>query len=134
MTDAEGSEAPGALPREEIARRRRRQEALDSLEYEQEREAMLRQRLEPLIRDADAWQRGRGRGGGHEPPRTSRRSDGSASCSSGRPEDAPARFEAQIAELEAMIEDSQRRQRAFAAYAEALGSCTGAFRSSERGT
>jgi hypothetical protein len=35
-------------------------------------------------------------------------------------EDALGRLEAQIAELEAMLEDSRQRQRAFAAYAKAL--------------
>jgi hypothetical protein len=121
VTDAEGSEAPGALPREDIARQRRRQEALDSLEYEQEREAMLRQRLEPLIRDADAWQADETAVAGMsaDDVETLRRI---GFVQQRPPEDAAGRFEAQIAELEAMIEDSQRRQRAFAAYAEALGS------------
>ena len=121
MTEAEGSAAPGALLREEIARQRRRQEALDSLEYEQEREAMLRQRLEPLIRDADAWQADDAAVAGMsaDDVETLRRI---GFVQQRPPEDAAGRFEAQIAELEAMIEDSQRRQRAFAAYAEALGS------------
>ena len=36
------------------------------------------------------------------------------------PEDARGRFEARIAELQEMIEDSRRRQRAFEAYAASL--------------
>ena len=121
MTEAEGSEPPGAASREEIARQRRRQEALDSLEYEQEREAMLRQRLEPLIRDADAWRADEiaVAGMGADDVETLRRI---GFVQQPPPEDAAGRFETQIAELEAMIEDSQRRQRAFAAYAEALAS------------
>ncbi len=41
--------------RERVARARRHQEALNWLEYEQEREAMLRKRLEPMLRDAEGW-------------------------------------------------------------------------------
>ena len=121
MSEAEGSEAPGTLPRMEITRKRRLQEALDSLEYEQEREAMLRQRLEPLIRDADAWRADEIAivGMSADDIETLRRI---GFVQQRPPEDAAGRFEAQIAELEAMIDDSQRRQRAFAAYAEALGS------------
>lgn len=119
MSDPEISGAPPASPREEVARKRRRQEALDSLEYEQEREAMLRQRLEPIIRDAEAWRADElaVAGMGAEEVETLRRI---GFVQQRPPEDAAGRFETQIAELEAMIEDSQRRQRAFAAYAEAI--------------
>jgi hypothetical protein len=112
-----GATTPGG--RAEIARTRRRREALDSLEYEQKREAMLRDRLEPIIRDAEAWRADDAAiaGMGKEEVETLRRI---GFVQQRPPEDAAARFEAQIAELEAMIEDSQRRQRAFAAYAEAL--------------
>ena len=121
MSEAEGSDAPGTLPRMEITRKRRLQEALDSLEYEQEREAMLRQRLEPAVRDAEAWRADELalERISAEHAETLRRI---GFVQQRPPEDAAGRFEAQIAELEAMIDDSQRRQRAFAAYAEALGS------------
>ena len=117
MTDP--PDAAAGTEREGIARARRRQEALDSLEYEQEREAMLRQRLEPAVRDAEAWRADELalerisaehaetlRRIGFVQPRP--------------PDDSRVRLEKQIAELEAQIEDSRRRQQAFAAYAAAL--------------
>lgn len=86
------------LDREQVARTRRRQEALDSLAFEREREAAL-ERLDPedatVLREISFVLT--------EPP-----------------EDARGRFEARIAELEAQIEDSRRRQKAFAAYTQAL--------------
>ena len=107
------------MNRDEVARARRRQEALDSLDFEREREAAFRSRLEPSVRDADAWRvdeaalaripdedRETLREIGFTQPRP--------------PEDALARLEAQINQLEAQIADSQRRQRAFEAYARAL--------------
>jgi hypothetical protein len=118
VTDSQSSGPPPVL-REETARRRRRQEALDSLEHERKREAMLRDRLEPIIRDAEAWRADEAAvaGMGPEDVETLKRI---GFVQQRPPEDAAERFEAQIAELEAMIEDSQNRQRAFAAYAAAL--------------
>lgn len=107
------------MNREHVAVRRRRQEAFDSLEFEREREAALTQRLEPMIRDVEAW-------------RADERAFAAMSAddvqtlreigfAQARPaEDSRARIESTIGELEAQIADSQRRQRAFAAYAEAL--------------
>jgi hypothetical protein len=120
VSDVPSSDEATPNRREEIARTRRRQEALDSLEYEQKREAMLRERLEPIIRDAEAWRADQAAVAAMSPDdvETLRRI---GFVQQRPPEDAAGRFEAQIAELEAMIEDSQRRQRAFAAYAEALG-------------
>lgn len=114
--DAVGPPDPA---REAIARSRRRREALDSLEYEQEREAMLRERLEPIVRDAEAWRADEValERMSAEDVETLRRI---GFVQPRPPEDARARLEARIAELEAMIEDSRRRQRAFAAYAKAL--------------
>ena len=107
------------MNRLEITRRRRRQEALDSLEFEREREAALRGRLDPIIRDTDAWRA--------DEQALSRLSEEEARtleeigfCQGKPPEDSLGRLEAQIAELEAQIADSQRRQRAFEAYARAL--------------
>lgn len=107
------------MNREDVAVRRRRQEALDSLELEREREAALAQRLEPMIRDVEAWRADeRAFAGMSVEDAETLREIGFAMS---RPaEDSRARIEAQIAELEAQIEDSRRRQRAFAAYAAAL--------------
>jgi hypothetical protein len=105
--------------RERVARARRHQEALDSLEYEQEREAMLRQRLEPMLRDAEGWRADEVAipAMPEEDVATLRR----IGFIQQRPtEDAQGRFEKQISELEAQIEDSKLRQQAFVAYARAL--------------
>jgi hypothetical protein len=102
-----------------IARARRRQEAIDSLEFERQRESALNERLEPMIRDAEAWR-------ADELALTALDLDAAETLRQigfvqGRPaDDSLARIEAQIAELEAQIEDSRRRQRAFEAYAKAL--------------
>jgi hypothetical protein len=105
--------------REEIARARRRQEALDSLEFERQREAALRQRLEPAVRDAEAWRVDEAAFAAMEPAdRDFLREIGFAQPRP--PEDATARLEGRIAELEAQLDDCLRRQKAFAAYAKAL--------------
>jgi hypothetical protein len=107
--------------RERVARARRHQEALNCIEYEQEREAMLRQRLEPMLRDAEGWRADEVAipGMDEEDVATLRR----IGFIQQRPtEDAQARFEKQIAELEAQLEDSKLRQKAYAAYARALES------------
>jgi hypothetical protein len=107
------------MSREEIATRRRRQEALDSLDFERQREVALTQRLEPMIRDAEAWRADERALGAMSPDDADTlREIGFALQRP--PEDSSASIEAQIAELEAQIADSQRRQRAFAAYADAL--------------
>ncbi len=107
------------MNRLEITRQRRRQEALDSLEFEREREAALRGRLEPIIRDAEAW-RADEEALAHLSPEDARTLEEIGFCQGRPPEDSLGRLEAQIAELEAQIADSQRRQRAFEAYARAL--------------
>ena len=107
--------------RERVARARRHQEALNCLEYEQEREAMLRKRLEPMLRDAEGWRADEAAipGMADEDVATLRR----IGFIQQRPtEEAQARFEKQIAELEAQLEDSVLRQQAYAAYARALES------------
>jgi hypothetical protein len=106
--------------RAEIARSRRRQEALDSLEFERQREAALRRRLEPAVRDAEAWRVDEAafeRMSAED--RDFLRQIGFAQPQP--PEDALARLEARIAELEGQLDDCLRRQRAFEAYAKALG-------------
>ena len=108
------------MNREEIAVARRRQEALDSLQFEREREEALTRRLDPIIRDAEAW-RADALAFDAMPAEhvdTLRRI---GFASKEPPEDARARFETKITELQEMIEDSRRRQRAFEAYADALG-------------
>jgi hypothetical protein len=109
----------GITHREEIARARRRQEALDSLEFEREREAALRGRLEPVLRDAEAWRVDEAALAQLSPEdKETLREIGFAQP---RPaDDAAARFEAQISQLEEQIAESQRRQRALEAYANAL--------------
>ena len=105
--------------REAIARARRRQEALDSLEFERQREAALTQRLEPIIRDAEAWRADEAAFERMQPE--DREFLQAINFAQPRPPDeALARFEARIAELEAQLEDCRRRQRAFDSYAKAL--------------
>jgi hypothetical protein len=121
MTELEPEPEPGAhdAHRLEIARARRRQEALDSLEFEQQREQALRRRLEPVIRDAEAWR-------ADEVALARVAPEDAATLSEigfvqGRPaDDSLGRLEAQITQLQEQIADSQRRQRAFEAYAKAL--------------
>jgi hypothetical protein len=105
--------------REEIARARRRQEALDSLEFERQREAAFVQRLEPIIRDAEAWRADEAAFAAMEPEDCEfLREIGFAQPKP--PDDALGRFEARIQELEAQLADCRRRQQAYAAYAKAL--------------
>ena len=119
MNDSRHPTHNGITHREEVARVRRRQEALDSLEFERERETALRNRLEPTLRDAEAW---RVDAAAFEQmsdeDRDTLREIGF--CQPRPPDDAMGRFEAHIAQLEAQIADSQRRQQALEAYAKAL--------------
>jgi hypothetical protein len=107
------------VSRVDIARARRRQEALDSLEFERQREEALRGRLEPIVRDAEAWRAGEA-ARERMPPEDFDFLQQISFVHPRPPEDALGRFEAKIAELEAQLEDSRRRQQAFAAYAKAL--------------
>ena len=86
------------MNREEIAVARRRQEALDSLEFEREREEALTRQLEPVIRDAEAWRADAIAFEGMPPEdvETLRRI---GFATKEPPEDARGRFEARIAEL-----------------------------------
>lgn len=107
------------LDREQVARTRRRQEALDSLAFEREREAALVARLEPVLRDSEAWRADAAALERLDPEDAAVLREISFVLTE-PPEDARGRFEARIAELEAQIDDSRRRQKAFAAYAKAL--------------
>ncbi|MFN8187617.1 MAG: hypothetical protein U0R69_11150 [Gaiellales bacterium] len=119
MTEAPHEPDTHATPRLELARARRRQEALDSLEFEQQREQALLGRLEPIIRDAEAWR-------ADELALAQVDPDDAATLTAigfvqGRPSDESlGRIEAQITQLEEQVADSRRRQRAFEAYAKAL--------------
>jgi hypothetical protein len=119
----EGIPPHPSLDREAVARARRRQEAVDSLEFERQRESALLQRLEPIVRDAEAWRVDESAlAQMPEEERDKLRQIGF--CQPQPPEDARARFEAKIAELQAQIEDSRSRQRAFEAYTKALDDAT----------
>lgn len=120
MTSGERDEAATPDPeRVAIARARRRQEAIDSLEFEEQREAALRGRLEPAVRDADAWRADEIALERVTPEEA--RTLAEIGFTQGRPAaDAVARLEEQIAQLEEQIADSRRRQQAFRAYVEAL--------------
>jgi len=121
VSEAPESQDPAELERrEEVARGRRLREALDSLAFERQREAALLARLEPVIRDAEAWR--------VDEAAFARMDEGDCEylrkigfAQPRPPEDASGRFEARIGEIEAQLEDSRRRQQAFAAYAKALG-------------
>ncbi len=107
------------MGRDEIVRARRRQEALDSLDLERQREEALRTRLDNALRDLEAWRADEAAAARMEPEdvETLRR----AGFVQGQPpEDARIRMESQIAELEAELAECRRRQRAFERYAEAL--------------
>lgn len=119
MTEPVRNPDARAAHRLEIARARRRREALDSLEFEQQREQALRRRLEPIIRDAEAWRADEIALARLDPE------DAATLAEIGfvqerPPDDSLGRIEAQIAQLEEQIADSLRRQRAFEAYAKAL--------------
>jgi hypothetical protein len=105
--------------REQIAIRRRRQEALDSLEFERVRERALTERLEPLVRDAEAWRADELAFGrmGPENADTLRRI---GFAMGPLPEPGRTQREQQIAEIVAQLEDCRERQRAFEEYAAAL--------------
>lgn len=108
MTDRDGT-----------VRARRRQEALDSLALEQEREVALSERLDTGLRDLEAWRADEAAFAGMEPDdvETLRRI---GFATKRPPGDARIRIESQIAEIEAELAESRRRQRAFQRYAEAL--------------
>lgn len=107
------------MDREQIAIRRRRQEALDSLAFEREREVALTGRLEPLVRDVEAWR---------ADELAFARMDADDAETLRRigfsmrplPEPGASQREGQIAELVAQLEDCRERQKAYERYAEAL--------------
>jgi len=105
--------------REQIAIRRRRQEALDSLEFEREREQALTERLEPLVRDVEAW-RADELALGRMPTEDADTLRRIGFTMNPLPEPGRTQREHQIDELMAQIEDCRERQQAFASYAEAL--------------
>ena len=108
------------MDRDDAVRARRRQEALDSLALERQRETTLSERLDTGLRDLEAWRADEAAFARMEPDDvdTLRRI---GFATKRPPDDARIRIENQIAELEAEIAESRRRQRAFERYAEALG-------------
>ena len=105
--------------RDRTVRERRRQEALDSLELERQREVALTTRLENVLRDLEAWRADEAAFARMEPDDAEvLRRIGFATRQPA--EDARARLEGQIAGLEADIADVRRRSRAYERYAEAL--------------
>ena len=105
--------------RDDTVRARRRQEALDSLELEGQREAALSERLDVALRDLEAWRADEAAFARMEQDDVDTlRRIGFATKQP--PEDARVRLENQIAEVEAELAESRRRRRAFERYAEAL--------------
>jgi hypothetical protein len=108
------------MDRDEIVRARRRREALDSLEFEGEREEALTSRLEAELRDLEGWRADEAAFSRMQPEDIEllRR----VGFTEARPGDeSRARLESQVAELEAEVAEARRRQRAYERYAEALG-------------
>ena len=107
------------MSRDDAVRSRRRQEALDSLALEKERETALSERLNASLRDLEAWRADEAAFARMEPDdaETLRRI---GFATKRPPDDARIRIETQMTELEAEIAESRRRQRAFERYAEAL--------------
>ena len=108
-----------AVDREPIARARRRQAALDSLEAERDREQLLRARLDETIGDAEGWRV-------DEDVLARLDADDAALlrdllfAADPPDEEAAARFEQELAELQSEIAESRRRQDAFERYLDAL--------------
>lgn len=107
------------MNRELIAIRRRRQEALDSLAFEREREEALAKRLEPLVRDVEAW-RADELAFARMPEEDVEKLREIGFSMRPLPEPGRTQREQQIAELMAQLEDCRERQQAFERYAAAL--------------
>jgi hypothetical protein len=105
--------------RDRVARAKRREEALDSLGFEREREEALTKRLANAVRDLEAWRVDEEAFGKMEAEEIEvLRGVGFSAAEPG--EESRVRLEAAIAKLEAEIEESRSRQRAFGRYAQAL--------------
>jgi hypothetical protein len=108
------------IDRDEIVRARRRREALETLELERQRDAAISARLESSLRDLEAWRA--------DELAFGRIDSGEADllrqigfAAQQPPEDGRVRLESRVAELEAELAESRRRQRALERFAEALG-------------
>jgi hypothetical protein len=107
------------VEREAIARAKRREEALASLELEREREDAITTRLEQAVRDLEAWRVDEAVLGRMD------REDAELIRSLGFAAQEPsaeaaARLEARVAELEEEVAGARRRQRAYARFIEVL--------------
>ena len=122
------------MDREAITRARRRQQALESLEFEREREAALREQLEAVIAEEEGPRVDEAAFATMEPEDVDIVRDALGAAPLG-PEEAlefgleldelsdngGESIEGEIARLQAEIGESRRRQRAFERYLEALG-------------
>jgi hypothetical protein len=107
------------IDRDHTVRERRRREALDSCELEGRREQALTTQLENTLRDLEAWRADETAFARMEPEDADvLRRIGFAAKQP--PEDARARLEGRVAQLEAELAEIRRRRRAFERYAEAL--------------
>ena len=108
------------MDRDRIARAKRRQEALDALEYEQTREEALRDRLAQSVADADGWRADHFAFERLQPAHVAAlREIGFDAAEPGY--DARERFEDEIREAEAELATTRLRREALERYLAVLG-------------
>jgi hypothetical protein len=112
------------VERQEIARAKRREEALATLELEVEREAAIRTRLEQAVRDLEAWRLDEAVFARMDPKDVDLiRTHGFAAQEPST--EAVSRLEARVAELEADLAETRRRQQAYRRFIEVLDGDSG---------
>jgi hypothetical protein len=105
--------------RQEIARAKRRDEALATLELEAEREDAMRTRLEQAVRDLEAWRVDEAAFARMDPEDVELiRGLGFAAQEPSH--EAVTRLEARVAELEADLAETRRRQQTLRRFIEAI--------------
>ena len=109
-----------AVDRVEIARSRRRQAALDTLELERERESILQERFEETIGYAEAWRVDEEALARLTPDEAELLRAIQFAELQAPDEEAVQRLEDEIAEIQQDIEECRRRQQALARYVDAL--------------
>ncbi|HEY2937638.1 MAG TPA: hypothetical protein VGJ25_13625 [Gaiellaceae bacterium] len=108
------------MDREAIARARRREQALENLEFEQERETALAGQLGDILIEAHGWRSERELLSQLEPEEAQALRD--AAFEALPPdEDQRAELEEEIVRLEGVLAECRLRQRAYEGYIEALG-------------
>ena len=105
--------------RRTIARAKRREEALASLELERDREEAITQRLEQAVRDSQAWRVDEDVFGRMHPEDVELIRGLGFAAQEPSPE-AAARLEARVAQLETEIAEARRRQQVYRRFIEAL--------------